>query len=159
MMPQKRNPDLCELIRGKSATVLGHYVAAMTLIKGLPMGYMKDLQEDKNHLFQVVDTVQDVLDALPILLSSIQVHTSTLEKACADTQLLATDLMEFLVVKGVPLRQAHHQVAKWIDQSDHYLHSARLEHEDLPPLNAKASCEKRFLKIRNSYRENNQNEN
>lgn len=147
MMPQKRNPDLCELIRGKSASVIGNYMAMLTLMKGLPMGYMKDLQEDKIHLFSVVDDVKDVLDTLPVLLQSIQIHPKQMESACSDPSLLATDLMEYLVANRMPLRDAHHQVARWISQNPDYLKAAQAENPGLPPLSPKQSCEIRYQRI------------
>jgi argininosuccinate lyase len=151
MMPQKRNPDLCELIRGKSATVLGHYVGAMALMKNLPMGYMKDLQEDKVHLFAVVDIVHEVLEALPILLNSIQIHRLEMEAACNDPQLLATDLLEALVLKGVPLREAHHRVACWVSKNKNYLHPTEDQGTQILVTDSKTSCEKRFQKIQRSH--------
>ena len=117
MMPNKRNPDICELIRGKAAVAMGHYVSLMTLLKGLPMGYMKDLQEDKPLLFAIVDIVNEVLDALPLLLEGVHIDTQRTQSAAQDPLLLATDVMEWLVGKGIPLRQAHRSVADCVSRS------------------------------------------
>lgn len=117
MMPQKRNPDICEIIRAKSAVAIGHYVTLMTLLKGLPMGYMKDLQEDKPALFAIVDTAKEVANALPYLLEGINFDFKATEAAASDPLLLATDVMEWLVHHGVPLRDAHHRVANCIHES------------------------------------------
>ncbi len=117
MMPQKRNPDICELMRGKSAVVLGLYTGLMTLTKGLPMGYMKDLQEDKTLLLPLIREISFVLNAMPELLNSIQVETDATTQASADPMLLATDIMEILITQGKPMREAHHEVADCIAEA------------------------------------------
>lgn len=154
MMPQKRNPDLCELIRGKSASVLGHYVSMMTLIKGLPMGYMKDLQEDKTHLFSVVDILLEVLSSLPVLLDSITLNLEKIKLACVDSSLLATDVMEFLVLQGSPLRQAHHQVAQWVKESEeHSMNFIEYVQSKIhQSFDVKSSCAKRYQQIKTAFK-------
>lgn len=117
MMPQKRNPDLCELLRGKVSTALGHYNGLLALTKNLPMGYMKDLQEDKPMLFGICAQLDAFFVALPAILDGLELQAETMIQAAGDPSLLATDLMEFLLAKGVPLRQAHHQVAEWVYQA------------------------------------------
>ncbi len=107
MMPQKKNPDVAELVRGKSGRVIGALVALLTIMKGLPLAYNRDLQEDKPPLFDAVDTVKAVLVVLLRLLPSIIICRSRLEQIAADGFLLATDLADYLVLKGVPFRQAH----------------------------------------------------
>ena len=110
LMPQKKNPDVAELTRGKSARVIGNLVALLTLLKGLPMTYNRDLQEDKERLFDTADTVR----ACTRLTAAMLAHTSVNAAACAaaacDPVLLATDLADYLVRKGMPFRQAHHVV-------------------------------------------------
>jgi argininosuccinate lyase len=110
LMPQKKNPDVAELTRGKSGRVVGNLVALLTLLKGLPMTYNRDLQEDKERLFDTADTVRATL----LLMAAMLRHTSVKPKRCAaaasDPQLLATDLADYLVRKGMPFRQAHHVV-------------------------------------------------
>jgi argininosuccinate lyase len=110
LMPQKRNPDVAELTRGKSARVIGNLVALLTLLKGLPMTYNRDLQEDKQRLFDSVDTVRDCLELMAGMLEKTSVNAQACQAAAADPQLLATDLADFLVLKGVPFRAAHHAV-------------------------------------------------
>lgn len=111
MMPQKRNPDILELVRGQAAVAMGHYMGMLTMLKGLPMGYMKDLQEDKPALFATVEILRSVSQALPIVLDGISLVPERLAESVADPALLATDVMEWLIVTGMPLRQAHKEVA------------------------------------------------
>jgi argininosuccinate lyase len=110
LMPQKKNPDVCELTRGKSARVLGNLVALLTLLKGLPMTYNRDLQEDKQRLFDTADTMRDCLLINAEMIPGIRVNPQACAAAAADPLLLATDLADWLVRKGVPFRQAHHLV-------------------------------------------------
>jgi argininosuccinate lyase len=112
LMPQKKNPDIAELARGKSARVIGHLVASLTLLKGLPMTYNRDLQEDKEALFDTARTVQSTLLILAEMLGDIAVDHTACARAAADPLLLATDLADWLVRKGVPFRQAHHFVGE-----------------------------------------------
>ena len=107
MMPQKRNPDTAELVRGKSGRVFGALVALLTIMKGLPLAYNRDMQEDKPPLFDAVDTTKAALVVLLRLLPDLTIHRARLEQAAADSFLLATDLADYLVLKGVPFRQAH----------------------------------------------------
>ncbi len=110
LMPQKKNPDIAELTRGKSGRVIGNLVSLLTLLKGLPMSYNRDLQEDKERLFDTVETVR----ACVRLMDGMLRHTSIVRPSCAaaaaDPALLATDLADYLVLKGMPFRQAHHVV-------------------------------------------------
>jgi argininosuccinate lyase len=112
LMPQKKNPDLAELARGKSARVIGNLVAALTLLKGLPMTYNRDLQEDKERLFDTAETVQPTLLILAEMLAHIEVDAEACRRASSDPLLLATDLADWLVTRGVPFRQAHHLVGE-----------------------------------------------
>lgn len=116
MMPQKRNPDICELLRANAALAQGHYCALMGLLKGLPMGYMKDLQNDKVALFAIADLLDSTLDALPLLLEGIHFHSDAAQLAASDPLLLATDVMEWCVGLGIPLRQAHGLVANLVHE-------------------------------------------
>jgi argininosuccinate lyase len=112
LMPQKKNPDIAELARGKSARVIGHLVASLTLLKGLPMTYNRDLQEDKEALFDTARTVQATLLIFAEVLGDIAVDRAACARAAADPLLLATDLADWLVRKGVPFRQSHHFVGE-----------------------------------------------
>lgn len=107
MMPQKRNPDVAELIRAKSGRVFGHLMALLTVLKGLPLAYNRDLQEDKEGLFDAVETVLACLNVLAPMLRSIKVKGENMRSEAEDGFLMATDLAEYLVTKGVPFRQAH----------------------------------------------------
>ncbi|MBP7341255.1 MAG: argininosuccinate lyase [Smithellaceae bacterium] len=107
IMPQKKNPDIAELIRGKTARVYGDLVALLTLLKGLPMTYNRDLQEDKEPLFDAVDTVKDCLSIFTEMLAHTVFNAQRMRAAAAGGFSTATDIAEYLVEKGVPFRQAH----------------------------------------------------
>jgi len=110
LMPQKKNPDVAELTRGKSARVIGNLVALLTLLKGLPMTYNRDLQEDKERLFDSADTVRACVRLMAAMLANTTVNAATCAAAACDPLLLATDLADYLVRKGMAFRQAHHVV-------------------------------------------------
>ena len=110
LMPQKKNPDIAELTRGKSARVIGNLMALLTLVKGLPMTYNRDLQEDKEQLFDSVDTVRATVRVVAAMLRNTSVNDKICEAAASDSALLATDLADYLVRKGLPFRKAHHAI-------------------------------------------------
>jgi len=112
LMPQKKNPDVAELSRGKAARVIGNLISLLTLLKGLPMAYNRDLQEDKERLFDSADTVRATVRLMAAMLRNTRVNESACARASSDPALLATDLAEYLVRKGMPFRQAHHLVGK-----------------------------------------------
>ncbi len=110
LMPQKKNPDVAELARGKTARVFGNLISLLTLLKGLPMTYNRDLQEDKERLFDSVDTVRATVRIMGAMLKKTTVKKAVCAAAASDPNLLATDLADYLVRKGMPFRQAHHVV-------------------------------------------------
>jgi len=110
LMPQKRNPDVAELMRGKSGRVVGNLVSILTLLKGLPLTYNRDLQEDKERLFDTVDTVRATVRISAAMLQHTKINRENCLAAASDPALLATDLADYLVRKGLPFRQAHHRV-------------------------------------------------
>ena len=110
LMPQKKNPDVAELTRGKSARVIGNLVSLLTLLKGLPMTYNRDLQEDKERLFDTADTVRACVRLMAAMLANTRVNAAACAAAASDPLLLATDLADYLVKKGMAFRQAHHVV-------------------------------------------------
>ena len=110
LMPQKKNPDIAELTRGKSGRVIGNLVALLTLLKGLPMTYNRDLQEDKERLFDTMDTVRATVNICAAMLRHTLVNPQACIAAARDPALLATDLADYLVRKGLPFREAHHVV-------------------------------------------------
>ncbi|MEE8620862.1 MAG: argininosuccinate lyase [Syntrophobacteria bacterium] len=112
IMPQKKNPDVAELVRGKSGRVYGHLMSLLTMMKGLPLAYNRDLQEDKEALFDTVDTVRQSLRILAKLWEHVSVNKERLEEMAAAGYTLATDVAEYLVLKGVPFRLAHQTVGK-----------------------------------------------
>ncbi len=112
IMPQKRNPDVPEVARGKTGRVTGHLVSLLTLMKGQPLAYNKDNQEDKEPLFDTVDTVADTLRAFAEMLPGIEVNADAMRRAAEEGYSTATDLAVYLVRKGVPFRDAHEAVAR-----------------------------------------------
>jgi argininosuccinate lyase len=111
MMPQKLNPDVAELARGKAGTALGRLTGLLATVKGLPLAYNRDLQEDKPPVFAARADVQGALAALGVFVAGLAFDRERLAAACADPLLLATDAAEALVAQGVPFREAHEQVA------------------------------------------------
>ena len=111
IMPQKRNPDVAELARGKTGRVYGHLTALLTLMKGQPMTYNKDNQEDKEPLFDTVDTLKDTLRIFVEMVAGITVKPEAMERAALRGYATATDLADYLVKKGLPFRDAHEVVA------------------------------------------------
>jgi argininosuccinate lyase len=118
LMPQKRNPDVAELTRGKSGRVIGNLVALLTLLKGLPMTYNRDLQEDKERLFDTADTVRASVRLMAAMMANTRVNAAACAAAARDPQLLATDLADYLVRKGMAFRQAHHVVGAVVAHSE-----------------------------------------
>jgi argininosuccinate lyase len=110
IMPQKKNPDVAELIRGKTGRVYGHLVAMLTVNKGLPLTYNKDLQEDKEGVFDTVDTLGMILRVLPPMLATTTFRPDVMEHAAAGGFALATDIADYLVKQGMPFREAHEVV-------------------------------------------------
>ena len=112
IMPQKKNPDVAELIRGKSGRLYGNLVAVLTTMKGLPLAYNADMQEDKEPFFDSVDTLEAILGVLPPLLASLTFRTDRMRRAAGEHFSTATDLADYLVRKGLPFRQAHEVVGR-----------------------------------------------
>ena len=110
LMPQKKNPDIAELARGKTGRVVGNLMALLTLLKGLPMTYNRDLQEDKERLFDTADTVRATTRLMAAMLNHTKVNQPACAAAASDPALLATDLADYLVRKGMAFRPAHHVV-------------------------------------------------
>lgn len=118
LMPQKKNPDIAELTRAKTARVIGNLVALLTLLKGLPMTYNRDLQEDKERLFDTTDTVRATVRICAAMLRHSHVNHAVCRTAASDPALLATDLAEYLVSKGLAFRRAHHVVGSLVASSE-----------------------------------------
>lgn len=114
IMPQKKNPDVAELVRGKTARVYGDLFALMTLLKGLPMTYNRDLQEDKEPLFDAVDTVKQSLLTFNEMIAATKFNAETMRKAASGGFSTATDIAEYLVAKGLPFRKSHEIVGKMV---------------------------------------------
>lgn len=138
IMPQKKNPDMAELIRGKSGRVYGHLISLLTVMKSLPLAYNKDLQEDKEGMFDTVDTIQKSLDIMAGMLSSMTVNK---ERMLASTQQdfsNATELADYLAKKGLPFREAHEIVGKLVlecSKAGYYLQDIPLErYQQVSPL-------------------------
>jgi argininosuccinate lyase len=131
MMPQKRNPDMLELIRGRCGNVYGDLFALMTILKGLPIGYNRDLQEDKRIVFRAYDTVSSCLTMAAAIVNSASFDKERIEPTLDRGFLDATSLAEYLVTKGVPFRTSHHivgtLVAKCEKEGKHALSQLSLD--------------------------------
>jgi argininosuccinate lyase len=115
IMPQKKNPDVVELIRSKSGKVYGALVGILTVMKGLPLSYNRDLQEDKESLFTVIDTINDCLNLMSGVVDTLKVNATNMYQAAGKNYILATDIADYLVKKGVPFRKAHSITAKLVN--------------------------------------------
>jgi len=117
LMPQKKNPDVCELTRGKTGRLVGNLMNLLVAIKGLPLTYNRDLQEDKPPLFDSVDTLNLILVVNTEMISAMELRVNNCRAAASDPMLLATDLADYLVKKGVPFRHAHELVGKAVAEA------------------------------------------
>jgi argininosuccinate lyase len=114
IMPQKKNPDVAELARGKTGRVYGNLLSLLTVMKGLPLAYNRDMQEDKEGLFDTVDTLLSTLEVFTGLIKTLKIDTARMQQAMSGSYILATDLADYLVSKGLPFRQAHNIVGKLV---------------------------------------------
>jgi argininosuccinate lyase len=159
MMPQKKNPDVSELVRGKTGRVIGHLMAMLTTVKGLPLAYNKDLQEDKEGIFDAIDTIKFSLAVYAELLRGMTVKKDVMKKAVTEDFSNATDLADYLVKKGMPFRQAHavsgHAVHYCIEQGKWLEDLTMEEFKKLSPLFAadikEAILPETCVKNRNSF--------
>ncbi|MEC4891134.1 MAG: argininosuccinate lyase [Nitrospira sp.] len=134
MMPQKKNPDVPELVRGKTGRVYGHLMSLLTTLKALPLSYNRDLQEDKPALFDALDTTQDSVAVMTELMRRLTVDRDALTRALTGGGMLATEIADYLVIKGVPFREAHAitgRVVRWALDEGREL--SDLSVEDLRP--------------------------
>jgi len=126
IMPQKKNPDVAELVRGKTGRVFGNLQALLTLMKGLPLAYNSDMQEDKEQIFDSLDTVAGCLGSMTQLLRTCRFRTDRMRAATAGDFSTATDLADFLAMRGIPFREAHEvvgSIVKWCEDHDRVLES------------------------------------
>ncbi|QSZ27517.1 argininosuccinate lyase [Aceticella autotrophica] len=137
MMPQKKNPDAAELIRGKTGRVYGDLITILTVMKGLPLAYNKDMQEDKEALFDGIDTLEICLKVFTGMIKTVDVKIDNLERAAKHGYMNATDFADYLVSKGIPFRKAHEISGKVV------LHAIdkKCAIEDLPLLELKKFCD------------------
>jgi argininosuccinate lyase len=132
LMPQKKNPDVPEIVRGKSGRMIGNLVTLLTVLKGLPLTYNRDLQEDKEPIFDSAGTLRDCLEVTAGALATLRVDVTRMADAASDPMLLATDLAEILVQQGVPFREAHEAVGKVVGHCvERQLDLRSLSQEDL----------------------------
>jgi argininosuccinate lyase len=124
IMPQKRNPDAAELLRGKTGRLNGHLVALLTVLKGIPSAYDKDLQEDKEPLFDALDTLALTLPVAAGMMATVQVNAERMAAALSD-DMLATELADYLVIKGLPFRESHHLVGQAVRRATESGHTLR----------------------------------
>src|SRR5436189_4625223 len=113
-MPQKKNPDMTELTRGKTGRLYGNLMSILTTMKALPSSYNRDIQEDKKALFDSVDTTKSALEVFATMLPELKINRERMENEARDPNLLATDLAEYLVKKGTPFREAHQIVGELV---------------------------------------------
>ena len=137
-MPQKKNPDGFELIRGKSARLMGNAQTLLTMMKGLPLTYNRDMQEDKVPVFDSYDQISLMFKVAAATLSGVTVNESRCAESVSDPLLLATDVVDYLVLKGVPFRDAHHVVGALVKLSE----SLELPLDSLPFEKVKAIDER-----------------
>jgi argininosuccinate lyase len=132
LMPQKKNPDVPEIVRGKSGRMIGNLVALLTVMKGLPLTYNRDLQEDKEPIFDSANTLRDCLEVSAGALATLRVDVERMAAAASDPMLLATDLAEILVQEGVPFREGHEAVGRVVGHCvEKQLDLRSLSQEDL----------------------------
>jgi argininosuccinate lyase len=117
LLPQKKNPDMAELTRGKTGRLYGNLMSILTILKGLPSSYNRDLQEDKEGVFDSVDTISGALDVFAAMLPRLKTNRERMKAAATDPNLLATDVAEYLVKKGIPFRKAHAIVGKLVSEA------------------------------------------
>ena len=134
IMPQKKNPDMAELIRGKTGRVYGNLLGLLTVMKSLPLAYNKDLQEDKEGMFDTVETILNSLDVLAGMLSSMQVNKAKMQQSTENDFSNATELADYLAEKGLPFREAHEIVGKLV--LDASKHGKNIQDWDLEELQA-----------------------
>ena len=116
IMPQKKNPDVCELIRGKTGRVYGALTTMLTVLKGLPLAYNKDMQEDKEAVFGAIDTVKQCLEVFTPMFSTMTLRRDNMRKAASRGFINATDCADYLTKKGVPFRDAYKTVGRLVNQ-------------------------------------------
>jgi argininosuccinate lyase len=156
IMPQKKNPDIAELIRGKTGRVYGCLITVLTLMKGLPLSYNRDMQEDKEPMFNTADTVKSCLEIMIEMIRNIKFKPENMKKAAVEGHTLATDLADYLARKGIPFRQAHEitgEIVRYAEQRDREIFelsiselkrfSNRIEEELLELLNLEGSVTSR----------------
>ncbi|MBU0580993.1 MAG: argininosuccinate lyase [Candidatus Margulisbacteria bacterium] len=156
LMPQKKNPDVAELVRGKTGRVIGSLVSILIVLKGLPLAYNRDLQEDKEGLFDAIDTVSKSLKVMNGMLQGLSANKEVMKRAAVAQYTLATDLADYLVKKGIPFRQAHEITGKIVGYclkankqlADLYLHefkkfSKLIENDVYKAIDLKASLNAR----------------
>ncbi len=147
LMPQKKNPDVAELSRGKAARIIGDLMTLLTLLKGLPLAYNRDMQEDKEPVFDAVDTARKILSVYPGMITGMKPRKERMREAAADPYLMATDLAEELVRLGVPFRTAHHRVGslvKWCTQNSRPLGALTLDEMRITIPEATTECVELF---------------
>ena len=134
----KKNPDVAELARGKTGRVYGHLMGILTIMKSLPLAYNRDMQEDKEGLFDTVDTLQSSLQVFAGMLRAIKVNTGRIAQAMRTDYILATDLADYLVKKGMPFRKAHGVIARLseyaMSRGKTFKELGRKEYRDFSPL-------------------------
>lgn len=142
LMPQKKNPDSMELVRGKAGCVFGHLVSLLTMLKGLPLAYNKDMQEDKEAVFDAFDTTRACLEITTLVLQNVEVREERMREAASKGMMNATELADYLVRKGVPFREAHETVGKIVAKAlERRVELSELSLEDLRSFSGKVESD------------------
>ncbi len=115
IMPQKKNPDFAELIRGKTGRTYGNLISLLTMMKGLPLSYNRDMQEDKEPLFDSVETIKNMLDVSSAMIDTVKINSEKMLSSCKNGFILATDVADYLTSKGIPFRTAYNIVGKIVN--------------------------------------------
>jgi argininosuccinate lyase len=152
-MPQKKNPDVPELLRGKTGRVNGNLISLLTVMKGLPLAYNKDTQEDKEGVFDSIDTAELSLEILREALKTMTVKVENMENACQKGHLTATDLADYLVEKcGVPFRETHFISGKAVARSEDLgIDVSEMSYDELKKIDARINEDVMpYLALRNS---------
>lgn len=157
LMPQKKNPDVPELVRGKTGRLYGHLVALLTLMKGLPLAYNKDMQEDKEAVFDAMDTLKDCLDIMTVFMENLKFNKAKMYAAVSKSYVCATELVDYLVEKGVAFRVAHEIVGVIVHrciEEGKYLDELALEvYKEYSPVFTQEVYE--YLRIENAVKKRN----
>ena len=158
LMPQKKNPDIAELSRGKTGRIFGALMSLLTIMKGLPLCYNRDMQEDKEPVFDSIDTIKLILATYAPMIETMTINQDQMLNSASNPSLMATDLAEWLVKEGLPFRTAHHRVGSlvgWCQENNKELNALSLEEMQISVPEAKEECLNLFSAVTSVNSRNN----